>query len=151
MLRLRWDSLNTHAISLPPCADVCRHFLSPKYAILKSALQCLKPGGRLVYSTCSVAVVENDFVVEKVLEKFGDPEGKIAVRVAEDRGFPDPKDRETLEQLGCERTNHGYGMLPDRSKFGPIYWCVLERVKGGRAVGAEDGNKAAGATSATIN
>lgn len=104
-----------------------------------------------MYSTCSVAVVENDFVVEKVLEKFGDPEGKIAVRVAEDRGFPDPKDRETLEQLGCERTNHGYCMLPDRNKFGPIYWCVLERVKGGRAVGAEDGTKAAGATSATIN
>ena len=53
---------------------------------------------------------------------------KLQVRVVGDCGFGEAKDRRTLEQLGCEPTNHGYLMLPDRSNFGPIYWCVLQRI-----------------------
>ena len=36
-------------------------------AILENALPCLKPGGRLVYSTCSIEAVENQQVVESFL------------------------------------------------------------------------------------
>lgn len=35
-------------------------------AILKEALRCLKPGGRLVYATCSLEREENEDVVERV-------------------------------------------------------------------------------------
>ena len=35
--------------------------------ILARALECLKPGGRLVYSTCSLEQEENELVVEKIL------------------------------------------------------------------------------------
>ncbi len=38
--------------------------------LLYSAVQCLKPGGTLVYSTCSFAPEENEAVVEKILSRF---------------------------------------------------------------------------------
>lgn len=44
----------------------------PTHCLLPSALQALKPGGRVVYSTCSLATLENDEVVAKVLAKAGD-------------------------------------------------------------------------------
>jgi len=36
--------------------------------LLKSGLKCLKPGGQLVYSTCSIAPEENEFVINDILE-----------------------------------------------------------------------------------
>ncbi len=38
--------------------------------LLFSAIQCLKPGGRLVYSTCSFSPEENEVVVQRFLNKF---------------------------------------------------------------------------------
>jgi NOL1/NOP2/sun family putative RNA methylase len=40
--------------------------------LLFSAVQCLKPGGTLVYSTCTFAPEENEVVVDSVLKKFGE-------------------------------------------------------------------------------
>ena len=42
-------------------------FHSLQSALLKSALERLAPGGRLVYSTCSLEAEENERVVEEVL------------------------------------------------------------------------------------
>ena len=39
-----------------------------------------------------------------------------------------PTTRPAAELLGgVERTACGAAMLPDRSRFGPLYWAVLER------------------------
>lgn len=38
--------------------------------LLKSAIHCLKPGGELVYSTCTFAPEENEAVVSRALAKF---------------------------------------------------------------------------------
>ncbi len=38
--------------------------------LLFSAIQCVKPGGTLVYSTCSFAPEENEAVVNRLLKKF---------------------------------------------------------------------------------
>ena len=38
--------------------------------LLKKALKILKPGGEMVYSTCSILVKENEEVIEKVLKDF---------------------------------------------------------------------------------
>lgn len=40
--------------------------------LLASAVQCLRPGGVLVYSTCTFAPEENEAVLDKTLKKFGD-------------------------------------------------------------------------------
>ena len=40
--------------------------------LLYSAIQCLKPGGELVYSTCSFAPEENEAIITHALKKFGD-------------------------------------------------------------------------------
>ena len=108
----------------------CKTFAKLQYGILKSALLCLKPRGRLVYSTCSISAIENDLVIDKVLEKFGS-----WVNVVKGSGFED--DMATLKQLGCEPTKHGWTMFPDKSKFGPIFWCLLERSGGGGGGGEQ--------------
>ena len=41
-----------------------------QWPLLHSGFQSLKPGGRLVYSTCSFAPEENEMIVEKLLERF---------------------------------------------------------------------------------
>ncbi|NLY54336.1 MAG: hypothetical protein GX060_06950 [Firmicutes bacterium] len=43
-------------------------------AILEAAYALLKPGGRLVYSTCTFAVEENEAAVERLLARFPDLE-----------------------------------------------------------------------------
>lgn len=37
--------------------------------ILKNAIICLKPGGRLIYSTCSIEAVENRLLIEEFIAK----------------------------------------------------------------------------------
>ena len=43
---------------------------SKKIALLTSGLTALKPGGTLVYCTCSFEIEENETIVERALEKF---------------------------------------------------------------------------------
>lgn len=52
-----------------------KRYAAEQFGLLCSAFRLLKPGGRLVYSTCTLNPVEDDQVVEKLLKKF--PEAKI--------------------------------------------------------------------------
>jgi NOL1/NOP2/sun family putative RNA methylase len=52
-----------------------KHFSGLQFGLLRQAFQMLKPGGRLVYSTCALNAVENDGVVEDFLAKT--PEAAI--------------------------------------------------------------------------
>jgi 5-methylcytosine rRNA methyltransferase NSUN4 len=81
-----------------------------QYALLASALVVVRPGGRIVYSTCSVSPLENDGVIARLLRKR---EGEVRCLSP------------SLE-IG-EPTEHGWMILPDRTGFGPIYFSVLER------------------------
>lgn len=50
--------------------------------LLFSAVQCLKPGGTLVYSTCTFAPEENEGVIDRILQQF---EGSLSI---EEIGMP---------------------------------------------------------------
>lgn len=47
-----------------------KRYAAEQFGLLCSAFRLLKPGGRLVYSTCTLNSVEDDGVVEKLLKKF---------------------------------------------------------------------------------
>ena len=82
-----------------------------QYSLISGGLEALKPGGRLVYSTCSVSRQENDEVVRRILKK--------------------KKDRLVQEELntpeGAEKTEFGIFFLPDRCGFGPLYVSRLRK------------------------
>ena len=83
-----------------------------QYALLTAALLAVKPGGRIVYSTCSISNLENDEVIARLLKK---KEGQFLVVET------------TAPHELAEKTKYGWQFLPDRSHMGPIYFSVLKR------------------------
>jgi 16S rRNA C967 or C1407 C5-methylase (RsmB/RsmF family) len=81
-----------------------------QWTMLASAWLVLKPGGRLVYSTCSISPLENDGVVKKLIKKFGDECEVI---------FPNIE--------GGEKSEFGTTLLPDHSGHGPFYLSVINK------------------------
>lgn len=85
-----------------------------QYSLLCAAILATRPGGTIVYSTCSISPLENDGVVGRVLERKGDQ-----VRLD-----PDVDDLSDLE-----RTKFGFQIFPDRAgNAGPMYIARLQRV-----------------------
>lgn len=79
-------------------------------SLLASAVDALKPGGTVVYSTCALSPLENDDVVKKILKK------RPSMRL------------DTIEEIpaGADRTECGVHILPDRAEgSGPIYCARL--------------------------
>lgn len=56
-----------------------------QHSLLHSAVKSIKPGGRIMYSTCSIAPEENEFVIQKVLDSNPDIE---IVSVNDEWGLP---------------------------------------------------------------
>jgi NOL1/NOP2/sun family putative RNA methylase len=52
-----------------------KRYMAEQFGLLCSAFRLLKPGGRLVYSTCTLNDKEDDGVVKKLLKKF--PQAQI--------------------------------------------------------------------------
>ena len=50
--------------------DLVKKSKKTQERLLRKALKILKPGGEMVYSTCSILVKENEEVIEKVLKEF---------------------------------------------------------------------------------
>lgn len=102
--------------SVAKCNEVAR--LQAK--LLLSALRAVKVGGRVIYSTCSIAPCENDDCVIAAMKLMG---AAAATRIV--RGTVDGID--PVKDLGAEETKCGWIWLPDRS-CGPMYLCILEKV-----------------------
>lgn len=82
-----------------------------QHAILCSALDATRSGGRVVYSTCSLSPLENDGVIQKLLKSRKD---QFALQ-------------KSTRQMG-EPTEHGQIILPDKNHgHGPIYYAILEK------------------------
>jgi 16S rRNA C967 or C1407 C5-methylase (RsmB/RsmF family) len=80
-----------------------------QFALAVSALDMLKPGGIMVYSTCSIHPDENDGVIEKLLKRRAG-----MIELLENKSPPG------------EKTSCGSIILPDVSfSRGPIYMAIL--------------------------
>ncbi len=82
-----------------------------QHALLCSALDCVKPGGRVVYSTCSIQEMENDGVIRRLQKSRA---GKFEVL-------------KQAYQYG-ESTELGWIILPDTTGYGPIYSAVIQKI-----------------------
>jgi len=84
-----------------------------QFAMLAAALDAVKPGGRIVYSTCSISPLENDGIVEKLFKKR-----KNLFQIID------------FEPEIGEKTKYGIHILPDTTGAGPIYYCGIEKRNG---------------------
>lgn len=89
-----------------------RNLAVRQISLLSSAWLSCRSEGRIVYSTCSISPLENDAVVAKLVKKRG-------AQILRPARF------EELDFL--EKTEFGYGILPDRSGFGPMYFAVIQK------------------------
>jgi 16S rRNA C967 or C1407 C5-methylase (RsmB/RsmF family) len=83
-----------------------------QFSLLSSAWLACKPGGRVVYSTCSISPIENDDIIKKLIKRR-------SVQVLRPL-FLD-------SESSLEKTEFGYQVLPDRSGFGPMYFSVMQK------------------------
>ncbi|MEZ4699916.1 MAG: RsmB/NOP family class I SAM-dependent RNA methyltransferase [Rhodothermales bacterium] len=92
--------------------------------LLFSAIQCLRPGGILVYSTCSLAPEENEAVVDRMLRRFGD------ALTTEALPFETPEMTEPLPAWGKRTFDPavaaGRRVVPTERTEG-FYLCVIRK------------------------
>jgi 16S rRNA C967 or C1407 C5-methylase (RsmB/RsmF family) len=94
--------------------------------LLAHALKCVKPGGSLVYSTCSLSPIQNDGVVHMALKTIGE-ETNIKVQIVDLKEAVRP-----LRGIFKFHRHFKYGQqvipfLP--SNFGPMYFCKINRLE----------------------
>ena len=94
----------------------------------------MKPGGRVVYSTCSISPKENDEVVVKALANI---QGQLQVSTSTAMQYLSQQHAPSagkpvldslaglIQHLGTEATEHGSIILPDQKGAGPMYVCLL--------------------------
>lgn len=105
-----------HVINSPPHLKAwspgrIRSLAPRQFSLLCSALEVVKPGGIIVYSTCALADEENDMIMERLYKKRS---GRFAL------DLPD--------NIPGEKTRMGWHILPDRSGLGPIYLSRIRRL-----------------------
>ena len=82
-----------------------------QYALLTAALLACRPGGWILFSTCSISPLENNAVIEKLLKKKGD---QFEIVPLPPHAF-------------SEANGYGAFILPDRVGFGPFYLTLLKK------------------------
>ncbi|KAL3142005.1 NOL1/NOP2/Sun domain member 3 [Trebouxia sp. C0010 RCD-2024] len=112
----------------------CKDMAVLQVKLLTAALKAVKPGGRVVYSTCSVSPLENDEVVSKALANVPG-QMQLGTSTAVDHQHHEHASGVNksvldslpglVQQLGAEPTQHGLMILPDQAAAGPMFVCLL--------------------------
>ncbi|KAK2152584.1 hypothetical protein NP493_2441g00000 [Ridgeia piscesae] len=89
-----------------------------------AAAHCCKPGGSIVYSTCTLSPPQNDGVVQAALELLWQ-QTNIDI-VVQDTGHLADTFSNTFNFYKCR---FGQLVLPNlTANFGPMYFCKLKRL-----------------------
>lgn len=83
-----------------------------QFAMLASALDIVKVGGTIVYSTCALSQLENDDIIRKLYQKRA---GRFEL-IRKEFPFGEP-------------TEFGWQVLPDTTGWGPFYLAVVKRIR----------------------
>ncbi|XP_067674691.1 5-methylcytosine rRNA methyltransferase NSUN4-like [Haliotis asinina] len=94
--------------------------------LLIAGIQCCKPGGSVVYSTCTLSPAQNDGVIQAVVEEIWQ-QSSIDI-VIQDLSWMASKFRNTFKfHRNCR---HGQLVLPClTANFGPMYFSKITRIK----------------------
>jgi 16S rRNA (cytosine967-C5)-methyltransferase len=93
-------------------------FASTQRAILATAFELLRPGGRLVYCTCSVLPAENEAVVSRFMR--GEPRAELA-------GWPEG----LAQPPGLQQREAGWQLLPGgEAGTDGFYYACLHKLTG---------------------
>lgn len=91
--------------------------------ILGSSISTLEPGGLLVYTVCSIAPEEGEYVVSRILDAFGEEVEILSAPGTWDRGVEiDWIEGVSGEVVKCLRT------WPHRHGMGGSFACLLRRL-----------------------
>ncbi|MEJ5252218.1 MAG: RsmB/NOP family class I SAM-dependent RNA methyltransferase [Chthonomonadetes bacterium] len=123
--RFRADDPNTFRYwSLKKIADMVRK----QKSLIYSAIRCLKPGGRLVYCTCTFAPEENEGIIAHALKKFS---GRVEVAPIplEVEGMT-PALSEWKGRAYPEAVRHARRILPSHNMEG-FFVCMLVKKEAG--------------------
>ncbi len=110
--------------SLKKIADMVRK----QKSLIYSAIQCLKPGGRLVYCTCTFAPEENEGIIAHALKKFSG-EIEVAPIPLEVEGMT-PALSEWDGRAYPEAVRHARRILPSQTMEG-FFVCMLVKKEAG--------------------
>ncbi|AEV28531.1 tRNA/rRNA cytosine-C5-methylase [Sphaerochaeta pleomorpha str. Grapes] len=89
-----------------------KHLAIQQFAMLAAALEAVKIGGYILYSTCALIPLEDELVIEKLFSKR---EGRFEL-------VP-------IEAPFSEKRTYGSIILPDTSGGkGPLYFCLIRRI-----------------------
>ncbi len=104
-----------------------RTLTGTQLAILRKAVQLCRPGGRIVYATCTFAPEENELVVDTVLAEFGEaiqvvPVADVGLRMA--AGVTEWNGRSLHPSLA-----HTRRIWPHQNDTGGFYVAVLAKTK----------------------
>jgi len=83
-----------------------------QFAMLASALDIVKVGGTIVYSTCALSHLENDDIIRKLYAKRP---GRFEL-IRKEFSFGGP-------------TEFGWQVLPDNTGWGPFYLAIVKRLR----------------------
>lgn len=97
-------------------------------SLLTAAIQCLKPGGSVVYSTCSLSPMQNDGAVSLALKKIWE-ETEIEVVVCDLSKTVMPYKKAFRFSQNMKVTRFGQQVVPCiGNNFGPMYFAKIKRL-----------------------
>ena len=92
--------------------------------IYSAGILACKPGGSIVYSTCTLSMAQNDGVVKQALEHLW-LTSSVSVAVVD----TEPLCTTFSDVFKFYKCQFGQLVLPNlTANFGPIYFCKLQRL-----------------------